>query len=541
MSAALDRAMEAHRAGDVAKARAILRDAIAAQTDDATMLHMLGMIEAKAGQVDEATRCFERATRAAPDYEPAWISLARILMQRGEANVLAAIDRRAVDGPMGDEWLHLGAAARHAIGDLAGAADRLDQLADRHPGDARTGVAAARALAEAERLEAAEQRYCEVLTTHPADRDALLGIAGLAMALNRESMLDQVMADARSAGASDDLIALGDALAMREKKDFAAALEAAERARSALPEGTYHQLIGELAERVGDYRRAADAFAAMNDADRRNEPDAEAGAHRYLTDLADRRRKLSSDRPEVAPDDSRASPLFLLGFPRSGTTLLDTFLMGSSELEVHEERGFLDAAEQAGGNIEDRRAAYWRALGAEARYPGRLQVDKQPLGGSRAPLIQAMFPDAKYLFALRHPCDVVWSCFATRFKLNWAMATFLTLNDAAACYDAVMTLWTEARTVLGLNVLDVRYEDLIDHPEPVLRSIAEFAGTAFDPAMLDHRTIAAKRGMIATASHAQVVEPLYSRSNGRWRHYREEMRSVLPTLEPWVRHFGYTL
>jgi len=187
------------------------------------------------------------------------------------------------------------------------------------------------------------------------------------------------------------------------------------------------------------------------------------------------------------------------------------------------------------------RAAYWRALDRETDRPDSLQVDKNPLASARALLIAAMFPSARFLFALRHPCDVVLSCFFTRFRLNWAVASFLSVEDAAVTYDRVMRLWTASRERLALDVHEVRYEQLVADPEGVLRGVAEFAGVAFDPAMLDHREVARGRGLISSPSHAQVTAPLHGRSVGRWRRYREILDPVLPSLEPWCQRFGYDL
>src|SRR6185503_8738721 len=158
------------------------------------------------------------------------------------------------------------------------------------------------------------------------------------------------------------------------------------------------------------------------------------------------------------------APVFLVGFPRSGTTLLDTILMGHSEVDVVEERPLLQPAIEAlggmdriaglgAGEIQKLRSLYFDALDRHAPpEPGRLVVDKMPLDMVLAGLIHRLFPDARFIFAERHPVDVVLSCFITNFRLSDAMANFLDLEDSARFYDLAMTHWHQCRSLFPLDV-----------------------------------------------------------------------------------------
>lgn len=552
MSDVLNAAISAHRAGDVDGARSIALAGLVAAPDDATLLHFIGMVEAKSGNLEAARSLFARAVAASSAVGPALVSLARLLDQAGDMAALAALDLSAPAGALGDEYLSLRGPARAAIGDADGAAADHAELAARNPGNRGVQLGAARALADASRLEEAETIYREVLARDPADAEALLGLVGILESLSRPLDLAGPIAAARQAGAAPPLLALGEAIALREVGDYVAALTALNTAYGLLPEAMFQQMRGELADLAGDADRAFAAFSAMNAADLAATPQAGEGVRQYRIELAAQLQSLDGPRRRPPPAGARAPPLFLVGFPRSGTTLLDTFLMGHQDIRVHEERPFLDAAAAAGKGVIDRpmldparlatmRAAYWRALDRETDAPAALQVDKNPLASARAPLVAALFPDARYIFALRHPCDVVLSCFITRFRLNWAVASFLSVEDAAVIYDRVMSLWAASCDTLGLEVHEVRYERLIAEPESVLRDVADFADIAFEPAMLDHRSVARARGMISSPSHAQVTEPLYGRSVGRWQRYRAMLDPVLPLLAPWCRRFGYDL
>jgi hypothetical protein len=252
-----------------------------------------------------------------------------------------------------------------------------------------------------------------------------------------------------------------------------------------------------------------------------------------------------------APDGVR-DPVFLIGFPRSGTTLLDQILSSHSGIVCLEEsEHFGDALSDvitergralAPGSLSEDdlarvRESYWRRVDAPT---GAIVVDKFPLNIVVLPLIKRVFPNAKIIFALRDPRDVVLSCFQQRFTINAAMAQFLELQWAGAYYDQVMGLFELCRARLGLDLHQVRYEDVVADLRARRGGLCAFLGVGFEPAMLDYRSTALKRD-IATPSARQVIEPLYKRSVERWRRYEEELRPVLPMLAPWAQRYGYAL
>jgi hypothetical protein len=245
-----------------------------------------------------------------------------------------------------------------------------------------------------------------------------------------------------------------------------------------------------------------------------------------------------------------SSPVFLVGFPRSGTTLLEQVLSAHSGLVCIEEREHLALAagevaadpsklasltDEQIGAIRD---AYWKRVKSEVDVRGRIVVDKLPLNIIFLPLVRRVFPDSKILFALRDPRDVVLSCFQQRFGMNAAMVQFLDLNSAAAYYDKVMSLGLLCRERLGLSVLEVRYEDVVADLEKVARSVTSSLGLQFEEAMLSPAETALKRN-INTPSARQVVQPIYTRSVARWKNYERELASVLPGLSDWAERLGY--
>jgi hypothetical protein len=247
----------------------------------------------------------------------------------------------------------------------------------------------------------------------------------------------------------------------------------------------------------------------------------------------------------------------MVGFPRSGTTLLDTVLRSHPDIVVVEEMPLiervktelgqpptfatLDALEPDG--ILRLRAAYLDELRHHLGdgLKDRLVVDKLPLNLVNAGLIHRVFPEAKFIVALRHPCDCVLSCFMQNFRLNDAMANFLDLKQAARLYDLAMTLWMQYQQKLGLDVGYLKYEDLVLDLRSATEPLLGFLGLKWDDALMNYQETALSRGRINTPSYNQVTQKLYTQASGRWQNYRAQMAPVLPILEPWSEQWGYPM
>ncbi len=253
--------------------------------------------------------------------------------------------------------------------------------------------------------------------------------------------------------------------------------------------------------------------------------------------------------------DAATQHVFLVGFPRSGTTLLEQALAGHPDVVALEEAPTLAAAhaEFMGSTDGLRRlaglsadeAAHWRDVyWAEVKrhgveVAGRVFLDKAPAGTVDLPLVSKLFPDAGVLFAIRDPRDVVLSCLRQAFQLNAMTYAFTDIKETAACYSACMTLAEIYRRVLPLQMLDVRHEDLISDFEPGLAAICKFLQLAFDPAMADVAATAGRR-TVRTPSASQVRAGVNRLGVGRWRAYERSLAPVLPVLAPWAARFGYT-
>jgi len=265
----------------------------------------------------------------------------------------------------------------------------------------------------------------------------------------------------------------------------------------------------------------------------------------------------SSWQPQEPPPAlpfGAAGAVFLMGFPRAGTTLLGQILAAHSRIATIEEKpllgegleafirkpgGLAQLAKLPRGEIErHRRLFFEHARNEGVALEGRVVVDQTPLNTLHLPLIAKLFPDARIVFALRDPRDVVLSCYRRLFVVNAYVYEFLTLDGTARFYDETMSLAQTFRSSLPPAVLDIRNEDLVADFEGQTRRLCDFLGLAYEDAMADFAR-GAKARRIATPSAMQVTKGLKSDSIGHWRNYETQMAPVLPVLAPWVERYGY--
>jgi hypothetical protein len=324
--------------------------------------------------------------------------------------------------------------------------------------------------------------------------------------------------------------------------------------------------LGKLLDRTGQHERAFEAFEqgqalagrqlAAQRVDRAHFP-------ALLGALAAHYAQPAAPAPS-APDALAAAtpcPAFLLGFPRSGTTLMEQVLLAHPGVRSIDEEEVLGETLRAlpqtiGRSIAypadlptlttDERVAlrrdYHRRLLAvlgpiDGEPPARV-VDKMPLNIVHIGFIRALFPEAPLLVMLRDPRDCALSGFMQSFVPTVAMIHFDSIAGSAALYARVMDCWLAARELPGVDALELRYEDLVQDLEAQARRAVALLGLPWDPAVLRYRDGVAGR-YISTPSRQDVAKPMFSRARGRWRRYQAQLEPVLDGLAPYVRALGY--
>ncbi|MCL1581248.1 sulfotransferase [Xanthomonas nasturtii] len=263
---------------------------------------------------------------------------------------------------------------------------------------------------------------------------------------------------------------------------------------------------------------------------------------------------------DLRKGERSGDPTFLVGFPRSGTTLLERILDAHPGFAVLDERPALEEAIAslrsskpfAEPQLDDWLAAlsddqisrardFYYAVAA--RYisikPGL--VDKYPLNLTRVPYISRIFPRAKYIFLLRDPHDCVLSCYMQAFGMRGGALSFATLEGSAETYVEVMSHWERHRALANANVYELRYEDLVKNMPAHVSALLDFLESEWDDVMANFQELARLRSTrINTPSYAQVIEPINDRAIGRWENYRHHFsQRTLSLLAPWRRRYGY--
>ncbi|MES2497491.1 MAG: sulfotransferase [Pseudomonadota bacterium] len=524
---------------------------------DPRMLRLSAYIEHQRGNLDRAIADYEAVVAALPDDFESWNNLGNLHAanhygERAEEPLRKAI---ALRPDIALPYINLA----KLLGGLRRTEDSAALLRDGAaalPDNAEVRAELGLAEAELGNFAAAETAYRAAIDLSPGFTPAYLDLAVLLDSLNKVDALVALSDAARAKGIADDAIGFLHAAALRRRNAHAEALDIARGIPAAVNPVRRNQLVGELADRLGDTELAFEAFTAMNQA-ARTQAGADADRTDFMDEIIGNAERLTPERvaawPAVAIDPAPPSPIFLVGFPRSGTTLLDTLLMNIPSLHVLEELPIVRAVQTELGD-PDRidtltsdeanalRRTYFETLDRIAPpAPGQRIVDKFPLHMARMGMIHRLFPDAKVIFVERHPYDSVLSAFMSSFELNPAMLSFTSLEGGARLYDAASTAWARAEALLPMNVCRMRYERMVEDLEGEMRRLLDFLDIPWDDKVLDNRGSAARREHIRTASYAQVSEPIYNRAIGRWQRYRPQLEPVLPILAPWAAKMGYDI
>jgi tetratricopeptide (TPR) repeat protein len=526
------RAVAAYEARTWPEAESACAEILAENPDQADALQILGNIRARSGDTRAAEPLFERARAAAPDNIFILNSLGGIYAANGRPEQARAALEAALRIDSRFPW------ALHNLGSL------MLEIGDRR---------------------VARRCFERALESNPNHVDAIAALADVA---EQDEQPDEARALAnRARRVAPDHVTARLVLARLELR--AGSHATAEHQLRALLEqpgmrpvnqASARGLLGKALEGLGRYDEAFREYTQANDIERKlhapRYADAEAvGSPATIARLT---RFMQDTDPanwtRPAPDDL-PSPVFLVGFPRSGTTLLEQLLAAHpGVIALEEQENLADAAGPlllAPGSLErwdklppselaDLRRAYWKRVDAAvgARLDGRLFIDKLPLNLALLPLIHLLFPDAKIILVLRDPRDVILSCLRNRFAMNAAMFQFLSPETATGYYDAVMSLAEMARAKLPLSVHEVRYEDVVNDLRGTAGKLVAFLGLPWSDAVLNH-VETARRRYLRTPSRSQVVRPIYRTSLAQWRNFEPQLTPVLPRLEHWVRRLDY--
>lgn len=289
--------------------------------------------------------------------------------------------------------------------------------------------------------------------------------------------------------------------------------------------------LGKVLDDVGSYGEAFDAYRQANELGKRLRGRYDAGrAERGITSILARFDRYWLSQAETS---CTASPVFICGMYRSGSTLVEQILSAHASVKMGGELDVLPRllterlrpfpqrlADVTSGELARMADEYLSAL--RQLFPDATHVtDKRPDNVLHLGIIRAMFPRAKIILTRRELRD---NCLSVYFQQLGAPLSYATdLADTAHYYRLQERLVARWRELLGEHIFTVDYDELVRDPEPVLRGLLEFLELPWDASCLEFQRA---RSQVKTASVWQVREPLHTRSSGRWRNYQPYVEHI---------------
>lgn len=530
------RAIERYKRGDLEGAEALCRQQLERAPNEVTLLSLLGTIEGERGRYREALDAFGRAIETGSRQAGLYLNYALAARHLDELDAAVNALEKAVALEPRSLQARLRLGSLHwQRGELDKAEALLKAALHLSPGNAEAHATLGLVHERRHDLEAAEASARAALEAEPGNVGARLLLAQVEARTDRpESARDRLTQLLSEDG-----------------------LSPTNRAYGAGRLGKVLDRLGQYEEAFHWFARSKEAISEVYEASRGKTEEGDIYAPESIREIGRFFRSHPfAEWPEYRPSRPMAIT-FMVGFPRSGTTLLEQVLASHPGIMTLDERPTLSHVmadfllpperlhrllELSPSEIDSYREIYrgetCRFLGTGAFPEDKLVVDKLPMNTVMLGLIWRLFPEARIIWALRDPRAVCLSCFMQTFGPNDAMANLLSLDSIADYYDTVMGLGLEFRDALPLEQHELRYEDLVDDLEGEARRLLDFLGLPWDPAVLDYRRTA--RGhWISTPSYQQVVRPLYGDAKERWRHYEQRLEPVLPVLRPYLERLGY--
>lgn len=553
------------RLGRYTDAETCARHALALQPNQSFACYALAAALHSQGRVDEALAAYRRAIQLNPSFPDAHYLLATALHDKGQMQDALAAYRQAIAlRPTYFEALSDLGAALMSLGETEEAAVHLNRAIGLRPHSVDALCNVGNLLQLGGQVGEARAMFEHTLRMEPKSTKALASLAALLERMGETGQATVLVEEGLALAPEDPLLNLVAARLARRDNRLQDAVERLERvrAKTSSPDlaGEIHLLLGQLWDRLGDAGRAYPLLVEGNRLLAQVSLRSAAEKERYLRLLDAFARQmtpaLAHSEPYAASGEAE-EPVFLIGFPRSGTTLLEQILDSHPGIQTLEEKPAVAAmvrayqawsgdeqrglAELGAAEIARLRGVYFEEVDRHlARSPTALLVDKLPLNTVFVPLIWRVFPRARFILAVRHPCDVCLSCFMQSFAANAGMASFFSLEDAVTTYAKVMGLWQDYARQLPLRYYRVRYEDLVADVAGVARGLLDFLDVEWNEVVLAHAEHARQRSVIKTPSYHQVTQPIYQHAKYRWKRYAKEFEPLLPSLQPFIEYFGYT-
>lgn len=501
------------QSGNLAEATRLLDVRLADEDDDVITLRQAGDVASRSGRVVDAERHYRRCIDLCPSYVPARYGLSRLLLRQARlAEASNETERMLATAPTDLTVRTLKAAVAASVGNHADATALYEGLVHEMPSQAALWLGLGHSHRILGRTGDAIAAYRHALDIPAGAAEAYWSLSNLKTYPLEAADMDRMT---RLASEADGMNA-----------------------------AYLHFALGQAFDARGDVDHAFDHYTRGNAAKR--------ATISYDADRAGERlqRWTGSVTPESAAargseGDPSSAPIFIVGLPRSGSTLVEQILGSHSLIESTAELPYMDKIAsrlaRSGTTPGHKRAAFdlegidLALLGREYLSASRAHrktakpffIDKLPGNFAHAALIKLILPNAKIIDVRRHPVATTWSVFKQLFSHGQFFA--YDLSDIAQWYQGYIAAMTHFDTVIPGGVFHLSYEDLVDESEAQVRRLLEHVGVAFEPACLRHYE---NGNAVRTPSSEQVRLPIFRQGLDDWRRYEAHLRSAEQILEP---------
>ncbi len=525
----------------------------------------LGIAFKNLNEQQKAINFFKKAITIDAEQSGPYYNLANCLKEDGKNDDAKIFYEKAILKNMYhyDALLQIGKIEKN-LDNFNKAFDYLNRSNQIKPNNPETNLNLGLVMFKLKNYEKAIIYFEKTLSLMPTNIDAFHNLVVTAERVSDFKKLEYLISKGKNLFKNDKIILLYESIHLIENNLFKEAIIILEKIQFEEPNLKFERLrllnLGKSYDRIKNSEKAYDYFLKSNEINFLLKDYKKFNKNKIISLIDVRKNFFSKNNINkfsfIKDKFDRPDPIFMIGFPRSGTTLLDNILRSHPSIEVLEEKPMVknlitsinenqdDNLEILNNLNEDRvnklRNIYFDSLKKEIKDidKSKIYIDKLPLNILFVGEIVRIFPNSKFIFSVRHPCDVILSCFMQDFELNNSMVNFLNLEDATNFYCKTMGLWINYTDNLKINYHSVKYEDLIFDLKNEIKIILDFININWNDSLLNYSDTAKKRN-ISTTSYNQVIKPLYFHAKDRWKKYEKQMSNIYPKLLPWIKKFEY--